>query len=479
MKRLNIGPRLMFSFAAIAVLMLLGSAIALWQFRAMRSQARRLDTVDRQVTALLRLHGDVLTLRERLQAAADARAGGPFIGDADAARASILARIGEADRALRASPEGSERHRPMLDALAAVRASLVAQLDATTALAGRGDWPAVHLRLGGQMKSIGRATADLVAGIDAEVTAERVQAVAGIQSVQRQAHWTLVAAAALSLLAAGLLGIAATRSIVRPLARLDAGARALAHGDFHHRVPVEGRDELSNLSQVFNETSARLEDLYAVLHASLKEKEVLLKEVHHRVKNNLQIVSSLLNMQVQRLEDVEVRRLLEDSRNRVQSMALIHEWLCQSNDLAEIDLARYIESLTSSLAHSFGVDPARVRLKTHVTDISLGLDVAVPCALLVNELVSNALEHAFPQGRGGEIHVGLQGDGRDHLILTVADDGVGLPSAIDLSAPRTMGLELVTTLAEQLDGTIELTRDGGTRFRIRFPDTKRFTLSKA
>jgi two-component sensor histidine kinase len=160
--------------------------------------------------------------------------------------------------------------------------------------------------------------------------------------------------------------------------------------------------------------------------------------------------------------------MFRESQSRVHSIALIHERLCQSNDLARIDVAEYVQSLTTHLVHSFGVDSNRVRLTTEITDRRLGIDLAVPCALLINELVSNALRHAFPGQRRGEIHVILRENGDDRLVLTVRDDGVGLPAGIDLKSAHSLGLELVATLAQQLEGTIEVSRTGGTSFRITF-----------
>lgn len=203
------------------------------------------------------------------------------------------------------------------------------------------------------------------------------------------------------------------------------------------------------------------------LKASLKEKEVLLEEVHHRVKNNLQVVSSLLGLQARSLPDASTRKTLQESQNRVQSMALLHECLYQSDDLARIDFANYLQKLTEQLFHSYGTTD-RIRLTTKLTALYLNMDAAVPCGLIVNELLSNALKYGFPAERHGCVHIELSELERT-ARLTVSDDGVGLPANFDWSASRTLGLRLVRTLAQQLQAVVELNRENGTAFSITFP----------
>ncbi|MGD0235319.1 MAG: histidine kinase dimerization/phosphoacceptor domain -containing protein [Syntrophorhabdales bacterium] len=204
------------------------------------------------------------------------------------------------------------------------------------------------------------------------------------------------------------------------------------------------------------------------IRLSLKEKEVLLKEVHHRVKNNLQIISSLLNLQSKYIKDDQALEMFKESRNRIRSMTLIHEKLYRSKDLANIDVAEYIQNLSSNLFRSYSA--GRVSLKTQVDDILLGIDTAIPCGLIINELVSNSLKHAFPE-KQGEIFVDLhRDDGRFTLI--VRDNGVGLPESVDFRNTDSLGLQLVCTLTDQLDGAIELNRIGGTEFKITFGEIK-------
>lgn len=203
------------------------------------------------------------------------------------------------------------------------------------------------------------------------------------------------------------------------------------------------------------------------LRASLREKEVLLKEVHHRVKNNLQIVSSMLNLQMDQITDERALRLFKESQSRVRSIALFHEKLYQAKDLAHVDVAEYLKSVTTGLFVAYGVNPERITLAMHVDQIELSVDAAISCGLIVNELVSNALKHAFTGRDKGTIEIAMRADG-DGALLEVMDDGVGLPEGLELGHPNTLGLRLVSILAEQVQGQLEVDGAQGTRFRLRF-----------
>ena len=204
------------------------------------------------------------------------------------------------------------------------------------------------------------------------------------------------------------------------------------------------------------------------LRSSLKEKEVLLKEVHHRVKNNLQIVSSMLNLQMEKLSDAKAIELFKESQNRVRSIALFHEKLYQSRDLGRVEIADYLKGLANGLFATYGVNPDDIVLAVDTEDIPLGVDAAISCGLIVNELVSNSLKHAFPERRKGQVEVTLRSAGTD-VVLEVADNGAGFPANLDFRSPGTLGLKLVAIFAEQVGGTMDLTREHGTRFSLRFP----------
>jgi len=201
--------------------------------------------------------------------------------------------------------------------------------------------------------------------------------------------------------------------------------------------------------------------------ASLKEKEVLLKEIHHRVKNNLQVISSLLNLQAANVVDSQTLEQLRESQNRIRSMALIHERLYQSGNLARIDFAEYTRSLVGFLARSYGVPGVQVQV--NVQNIDLPVNTAIPCGLIINELVSNALKYAFPNERGGEVEIRVEAAPEGTAVVSVRDDGIGLPHELDYQNTATLGLQLVNTLTKQLNGTIGLIRDRGTTFSITFP----------
>jgi PAS domain S-box-containing protein len=211
------------------------------------------------------------------------------------------------------------------------------------------------------------------------------------------------------------------------------------------------------------------------LSAALAAKELLLKEVHHRVKNNLQIISSLLSMQADSLQDLAAARALHDSQERVQCMALIHERLHLDAEPDRLDFREYAAKLARDLFYSYGVNSDRIRLRFELEPISLGLNQAIPCGLILNELLTNSLKYAFPNewanAREAEILVKLSWAGGESVKLTVADNGVGLPAAFDWKDSQTLGLRIMTILGRQLDGTVRREAGAGTVFSLTFPRT--------
>jgi two-component sensor histidine kinase len=200
----------------------------------------------------------------------------------------------------------------------------------------------------------------------------------------------------------------------------------------------------------------------AYLKASLREKEVLLKEIHHRVKNNLQVVSSLLGLQAHMIQDPLLRMPFEDSQARIQTMARIHEQLYRSSDLTQIDFAAYLRDLTTRAVQASHIGPGRLSLDLSAEAVYFPIEIAIPCGLLLHELLSNCVKHAFPGNRGGTIGISLCRHPQGPYVLTVCDDGVGLPPGLDVRSTASLGLRLVHLLAAQLHGSLTFESHQGT-----------------
>ena len=205
------------------------------------------------------------------------------------------------------------------------------------------------------------------------------------------------------------------------------------------------------------------------IRASLREKEAMLKEIHHRVKNNLQIVTSLLNLQAVGNLSPDNINLLQETRNRVRSMALVHEDLYGSADFGHINLTRYMAQLCRHLLRSYGVDPSRIHLNLQIADVSLSLERAIPFGLIVNELLSNSLKYAFPDGRSGSVSIRVDLTTDRNFSLTISDDGIGLPRGFHLQQLKSLGLQLVSDLSVQLSGSLSFSSKSGTEFKMAFP----------
>ncbi|MGK7877794.1 MAG: histidine kinase dimerization/phosphoacceptor domain -containing protein [Xenococcaceae cyanobacterium] len=204
--------------------------------------------------------------------------------------------------------------------------------------------------------------------------------------------------------------------------------------------------------------------------ASLKEKDVLLKEIHHRVKNNLLVVSSLLNFQANYVEDPEIVKMFEESQQRIYSMALVHEKLYESQDLAKVDFCQYLQDLISQLFVFYNLGDSLIDFKLDLEPIFINIETANPCGMIVSELVSNAMKYAFPGGKNGNIWVELHKNKENQINLTVRDDGIGFPEDLEFPNMESLGMQLVLTLTEQLEGTIELDRSNGTSFKLKFSE---------
>jgi two-component sensor histidine kinase/HAMP domain-containing protein len=296
-----------------------------------------------------------------------------------------------------------------------------------------------------------------------------------------------------------------------PLQEFIITANKISEGDFTQRVNIKSKDEIGIISNSFNgmvdkvatsneemnvitaelenrvkgrtkELEGALKSLQkentqrkraeADISSSLHEKEVLLKEIHHRVKNNLQIVSSLFFFQSKQITDPIMLDMFRDGQNRVKSMALIHEKLYQSGDLANIDFKEYIKKLTNFLLQSYGVNQSKIKLKNNVQHIKLGVDTAVPCGLIINELISNSLKHGFRELETGEIRIDMGYDEYDKLTLKISDNGKGMPKDLNIEESDSLGLRLVYNLTKQINGKVEFFNNNGASVKIVFPNPK-------
>jgi PAS domain S-box-containing protein len=230
---------------------------------------------------------------------------------------------------------------------------------------------------------------------------------------------------------------------------------------------LELNGETCILSQVYDVTKYKQAE--EKIKASLREKELLLKEIHHRVKNNLQIIYSLLDLQSQYTDKPVTQSIFQESCNRVKSMALVHETLYQSPECTKVNFIKYIENLTTNLFQAYGVDVNHISLEKEIDVVDLSLDTAIPCGLIINELVSNALKYAFPNKAKGTIHVCLHCEENKSYTLIIRDNGIGLPINFNLKPLNSLGLNLVNILIEQLEGTLELDGRKGTKFCLKFP----------
>lgn len=201
----------------------------------------------------------------------------------------------------------------------------------------------------------------------------------------------------------------------------------------------------------------------------LQDKEMLMKEIHHRVKNNLMVISSLLSLQSRYIKDEESKEIFKESQNRAQSMALIHERLYRSTNMKSIDFADYIRSLTRDLFNTYSTQEDRIDLKMDVEDVEVDIDNAVPLGLIINEIVTNSLKYAFPDETAGTISISFHKQ-KDQYLLEVSDDGIGIPEEFEVEKSDSLGMMLINSLTYQIGGELEMERSPGTTFRIKFKD---------
>jgi Signal transduction histidine kinase len=240
-----------------------------------------------------------------------------------------------------------------------------------------------------------------------------------------------------------------------------------SYDELENRV-IERTAELSKVNLILQKEIHDHELAEERIKASLKEKDVLLKEIHHRVKNNMQIISSMLGLQSAYVEDETFNTLLKDSQGRIKSMALIHEKLYQSDNLAYINFTEYVNSLISYLKNSYNMSDDKIKINTNIEDMSLNIDMAIPLGLIINELISNSYKHAFKDNPKGEINLSINTEKSGCYLLTVEDNGVGLPVDFDISTTKSLGLQLVNVLVDQISGSLKIYSNVGAKFEIYF-----------
>lgn len=283
-------------------------------------------------------------------------------------------------------------------------------------------------------------------------------------------------AAGVAFLIGTLVSWLFTRRFTQPIYALQKHAHRIAGGGSTERAEINTGDEIEDLAESINSMVASLEQSKQTIRdslaqqASLREKDVLLREIHHRVKNNMQILSSLIRLQTRRAESKELREVLAESEARIRSMGLLHEKLYQSDSVSSIEVEGYLRSLTNELLRLN--TRKKVDLKLVVHGIQMGLDTALPCGLIVTELVSNSMKYAFPDDRAGTILVTVSKDAEGEYSLIVWDNGIGVPADFDISKAKSLGLRLVTMLSAQLNGTLHVSGQRGTRVEIRFKESE-------
>src|SRR6266852_4395295 len=334
--RLNIGPRLILGFVFIILSMLAADAVILWQFHVVRTQAGRLNDIDQKLVAVLRVHTSMLAFHDRLDGLADAEDAGRLAVEAGPIRTAVLEDIRRATSALSLPPFDSQRDPTILSTLHVIQSALPSQLEAIATLATSGDWRAVHLRLANQVRPLESLTSALVEKVAHETSEQQAQTVLNIRRVQRLVFLIVPLTAVFTLLIAATLGLAITRSITQPLARLVEGSKALARGEFQHEVSVTGKDELAHLGRVFNDTARSLQDLYATLQQSEDRLRLVIDTIPAHVWSTRPDGSV----------DFVNRRWL-DTTGLTMEHALGSDW---ASVVHPDDLARYADKWRSALA---------------------------------------------------------------------------------------------------------------------------------
>ncbi|MFT4549850.1 MAG: two-component sensor histidine kinase [Verrucomicrobiales bacterium] len=283
--------------------------------------------------------------------------------------------------------------------------------------------------------------------------------------------------AGVTMLVGAFIAFFFARNLTKPLQSLQVYAHKVAAGAVTARAQISTNDEIEDLADSINSMVESLEKSQVKVNesrgqeASLREKEILLREIHHRVKNNMQILSSLIRLQVRQTDSEHLKDVLCESEARIRSMGLLHEKLYQSDSVSDIELNGYLNTLTNEILRMNNRTGAKIEIRLNVSEIRLGLDTALPCGLIVTELVTNSMKYAFPDGRPGIILVSVTRTAEGEYSLVVWDNGVGFPADFDFSKSKSLGMRLVNMLTAQLNGKVVTTGHRGTRTELKFKES--------
>jgi two-component sensor histidine kinase len=243
----------------------------------------------------------------------------------------------------------------------------------------------------------------------------------------------------------------------------------------YHELEEKIRQRTDDLRRTIDILDSEVTERIAAeerLKQLIEDKDMLMKEIHHRVKNNMAVIQSLLSLQLRDVSDEKSKSYFKDAQNRVKSMSMIHERLSRSEELFKMDLSEFIKSLTYYLFQSYGLDPSKVQLVVNIPEITIDVETMMPCGLIINELVSNAFKYAFPDDRAGVVTIGLLMGKDNEITLSVKDDGAGIPDDLNIYETKSLGLQIVSALTNQIQGDLELVKGNGTEIRITFKEKK-------
>ena len=284
--------------------------------------------------------------------------------------------------------------------------------------------------------------------------------------------------ACITMLVGALIAFYFARNLTKPLQSLQVYAHKVAAGAVTARAQIKTNDEIEDLADSINSMVESMEKSQEKIResvgqeASLREKEILLREIHHRVKNNMQILSSLIRLQVRQADTEALKDVLCESEARIRSMGLLHEKLYQSDSVSDIELNGYLRTLTNEIQRMNNRHGGKIEIRLNVDDIRLGLDTALPCGLIVTELVTNSMKYAFPDRKEGVILVSVTDTAEGEYSLVVWDNGVGFPAEFDITKAKSLGMRLVNMLTAQLNGEVVTTGDRGTRTELKFKESQ-------